>query len=81
VTIINLSLLIISNAMSNLLAPVLVAIFTFPVVGMSAIGERQATQKNLDAECEAARERKLAPERAKFIEECVQKTTKRPSCV
>jgi len=34
--------------------------------------DRQSTQAQLDAECEAARERKLAPERKKFIEECVE---------
>jgi len=30
----------------------------------------------LDAECEAARERKLAPEREKYIEECVRDKVK-----
>ncbi len=38
-------------------------------VGFSS--DRNATQAELDAACEAARELKLAPERAKFIEECV----------
>lgn len=44
-------------------APVLVA----------AESDRAATQQSLDAACEAARERKLAPERAKYAQECVQK--------
>ena len=51
----------------------LVVALMFPVAGMSTDSDRQATQENLDTECEAARERKLAPERAKFIEECVEK--------
>lgn len=35
-------------------------------------GNRQSTQAQLDAECEAARERKLAPERARYVDECVR---------
>ena len=38
--------------------------------------DRESTQAQLDAECEAARERKLAPERAKYIEECVRDKVK-----
>ena len=39
-------------------------------------------QKRLDAECEAAREKKLAPEREAHIEECVEKKQRpdRASC-
>ena len=45
----------------------------FPIAGMGSDDERQAKQEQLDAQCEAARERKLAPERAQYIEECVEK--------
>jgi len=38
--------------------------------------DRESTPAQLDAECEAARERKLAPERAKYIEECVRDKVK-----
>ena len=38
--------------------------------------DRESTQSQLDAECEAARERKLAPERASYIEECVRDKVK-----
>lgn len=52
-------------------------IFAFAVALLvpcvAATGSDQAsTQARLDAECEAARERKLAPERAGYIEECVR---------
>lgn len=33
--------------------------------------EREARQAELDRACEAARERKLAPLRARFVDECV----------
>jgi hypothetical protein len=38
----------------------------------AAADDRQLTQQKLDADCEAARERKLAPEREKFVDECVR---------
>ena len=38
--------------------------------------DRAATQQSLDAACEAARERKLEPERAMYAQECVQKKMK-----
>jgi len=38
--------------------------------------DRESTPAQLDAECEAARERKLEPERAKYIEECVRDKVK-----
>jgi hypothetical protein len=59
--------------MKKLQAFVLATTMTFPIVGMSDNGDGHAEQEKLDAECEAARELKLAPERAKFIEECVEK--------
>ncbi|MEE4172653.1 MAG: hypothetical protein V2I57_00195 [Xanthomonadales bacterium] len=42
----------------------------------------EEAQQRLDAECEAAREAKLAPERARYIEECVEKKQRpdRESC-
>jgi hypothetical protein len=42
----------------------------------------EEAQKRLDAECEAAREAKLAPERERYIEECVEKKQRpdRESC-
>lgn len=63
--------------MKILLAPIIAITLMLPVVGMSSDGDRQATQERLDTECEAARELKLAPERAKFIEECVEKKQRR----
>ena len=44
--------------------------------------ERDVKQAELDAACEAAREKKLAEERAKHIEECVAKKirTDREAC-
>jgi hypothetical protein len=59
--------------MKNLLASVFAATLMFPIVGVSANSDRQAELEKLDAECEAARELKLAPERASLIEECVEK--------
>ena len=51
-------------------AAITVAILVASIaVGFSS--DRNTTQAELDTECEAARERKLAPERAKLIEECV----------
>lgn len=43
-----------------------------PVVCGSAERNREAMQRKLDAECEAARERRLVPERAKLIDDCVR---------
>ena len=36
-------------------------------------GERQAKQAELDAACEAARQKKITVARAKHVEECVEK--------
>lgn len=41
------------------------------IVCAAADADRQAKQAQLDAQCEAARERKLSPERARYIDECV----------
>jgi len=59
--------------MKNLPAPMIAVTLIFPATGMASEGDRRATQERLDAECGAARERKLAPERAIFIEECVER--------
>jgi hypothetical protein len=43
-----------------------------PAVCAGAEQSREATQKRLDAACEAARERRLVPERAKLVDDCVR---------
>ena len=49
------------------------AVLTFTVAHADPLGEeRDAKQAELDAACEAARQKKLAIERAKHIEECVE---------
>ena len=47
-----------------------------PQATLAKDNDRSAQQVRLDAECEAARELKLAPEREKYIEECVEKKQK-----
>lgn len=42
------------------------------LVPATEVRAREPTQEQLDAECEAARERKLAPQREHYIEECVR---------
>ena len=61
------------KAMKIALTSVIAVSLLFPVVSMSSDNDRQATQEKLDAECEAARELRLAPERATFVEECVER--------
>ena len=43
-----------------------------PCLTIGGVNDRATRQAHLDAECEAAREHKLAPEREKYIEECVR---------
>lgn len=43
------------------------------LLGGVATAADDARQAQLDAACEAARERRLAPERARFVEECVER--------
>ena len=50
---------------------VVLALSLVPVDGM-ADRNRDRKQAELDAACEAAREKKLAPMRAQYIEECVK---------
>ena len=52
--------------------PVIAMALLFSTTSIGSDGDRQAKQEQLDAQCEAARERKLAPERVRFIEECVK---------
>ena len=52
---------------------------TTPATSSSRVGEDSAGETNqaqLDAQCELAREIKLAPERARYIDECVAKKQK-----
>jgi hypothetical protein len=58
--------------MKYLLALGFAAALILPCVAAGTGSDRQTTQAQLDAECEAARERKLAPERTRYIEECVR---------
>ncbi len=51
---------------------ILVAIALLVPAPASAEDDRASIQRNLDAACEAARERKLEPERARYVQECVQ---------
>jgi hypothetical protein len=43
-----------------------------PSVVVGSGSNRESTQAQLDAKCEAARERKLAPERTRYVDECVR---------
>jgi hypothetical protein len=47
-----------------------------PSITVGDNNDRNAQQALLDAECEAAREHKLAPEREKYIEDCVRDKVK-----
>ena len=47
-----------------------------PSLGVAG-DDRASMQQKLDAECEAARERKLEPEREMYVQECVQQKMKR----
>lgn len=52
-----------------------------PVLALARSTEEiKATLAELDARCEAAREARLGPERAKYIEECVEKGEARDYC-
>ena len=58
--------------MNRLLVYGMATALLFPCIAAGSKSEREEAQAKLDAECEAARERKLAPERSKYIEECVR---------
>jgi hypothetical protein len=59
-----------------------VSVFLLGAPLMAAAETFEEAQARLDAECEAAREAKLAPERERYIEECVEKKQRpdRESC-
>ncbi len=60
----------------TLYAIALTAVLTVPYSVPAADNSNASTQQSLDAQCEAARELKLAPERANYIEECVREKIK-----
>ena len=62
--------------MKNRLVSAVAISFMFPFFSVSANSDRRAIQEKLDAECEVAREARLAPERARYIEECVDRKQK-----
>ena len=66
----------------KLRAKSLLAIVLASSVAAVANADRAEQQARLDAACEQARERRLAPERERFVEECVAKKQKpdRASC-
>lgn len=57
---------------SSVMAVLLLTCLTTPALA-ARDSDREARQAELDAACEAAREKKLAPLRKQFIEECVEK--------
>jgi hypothetical protein len=68
------------NASNLSSALAVMAILFAPAI--AAASDRDAKQAELDAACEAAREAKLAPLRAQYVEECVEKKQRpdRASC-
>ncbi len=54
------------------LIPALILLVPAAVFADQSADERAARQAELDAACEAARQEKIAVERAKYIEECVE---------
>ena len=63
--------------MKTFLAPAITIILMFPIASTGSDSDRRARQEMLDAQCETAREQKLAPERANFIETCVEEKQRR----
>jgi hypothetical protein len=58
-------------------------VISFSATSLAFAGDKnEKEQARLDQACEVAREKKLAPEREKYIEECVEKKQKpdRASC-
>ncbi len=66
------------NAKTNMNWPVtLAAALLFTFVAQPACAKwNEKKQATLDAACEAARQQKLAPMKAEFVEECVEKKQK-----
>ena len=54
------------------LIPALILLAPAAVLADLSADEREARQAELDAACESARQKKIAVERAKYIEECVE---------
>jgi hypothetical protein len=59
-------------SMKCMLAFIISATLVLPCVASPPSSGRESKQAQLDAACESAREHKLAPERAKYVEECVR---------
>jgi len=55
---------------------VTISLGAFTSLSMASESQREAKQAELDARCEAARQQKLAPERAAAIETCVKNEEK-----
>ena len=62
--------------------PLLLALCVLLFPGALPASDAAATQAELDAACEKARENKLAPMRKQYVDECVEKKQKpdRASC-
>ena len=60
------------NRVTVLISPLLAMLLMLVATEAMADRDREQKQAELDAACEAAREKKLAPMRQQFIEECVQ---------
>ena len=61
--------------MKTLFATIVAIALTTPLAGAAA-ENREETQAALDAACETAREALLAPQRARYVQECVEKKQK-----
>ena len=59
--------------MKNSVTLLLSLALLLPAAHAARNNDRAARQAELDQACEQAREEKLAPERQKYIEECVEK--------
>jgi hypothetical protein len=62
-----------SKSLSTRLLSILVSLVLLNSSPLYAASEREQKQAELDAACEAAREKILAPLRKQFVNECVQK--------
>ena len=54
----------------------LISCLVFSVATCASEQDREQRQAELDSTCEKAREERLAPERERYIEECVEKEQK-----
>jgi hypothetical protein len=60
------------NRLNLMIAAVLAALLTLASADGMADRDREQKQAELDAACEAAREKKLAPMREQYIDDCVE---------